>query len=502
MSALDYFVFTKGLWPDMPGLALGRTAWDNWLAARPLADGIPVVDATPAVLAVHQNHTYQHVAGGQDAVWRGAEARRNQELAWASPLLCYTSHAGWELRPEGLVQRPRESQGLSLAWQGVSHLAREDFQEALSLFDQTLELVPAGIPGLQYLRALALVGLGRRQDAVLAVKTELASHPTHHPARKLLADLEGSPNLRQVHPPAPTIATSSPLISVVIPTHNRARFVAQAVHSALAQEFQDLEVVVVDDGSTDHTAAVMAEINDPRLRYLPKPKSNAPDTRNRCIDAAKGEWLLWLDSDDLLLPGWVARVATLIEAGTAADVYYGNLEVVDARARRLQILRYEDFADQNGLLLAHLVHANPLPLPGSLMRRSLAQEAGGFDVEFTRAHDYEFWTRLAPVARFRHVPFLAVQWRWHDSNMSSGSVARDLSFEARVVERLLARHPLTELFPDLPWEDWPRAQAEAARQLAEIFTRYGHDNGAREWLAESRELLNPARPEERHAAGL
>ena len=171
--------------------------------------------------------------------------------------------------------------------------------------------------------------------------------------------------------------------------------------------------------------------------------------------------------------------------------------------RRLQVLRYDDFAGQNGLLLARLVHANPLPLPGSLMRRSLAQEAGGFDVEFTRAHDYEFWTRLAPVARFRHVPFLAVQWRWHDSNMSSGSVARDLSFEARVVERLLARHPLTELFPDLPWEkDWPRAQAEAARQLAEIFTRYGHDHASREWLAESRELLNPARPEERHAAGL
>ena len=72
--------------------------------------------------------------------------------------------------------------------------------------------------------------------------------------------------------------------------------------------------------------------SDPRLRYLPKPKSNAPDTRNRCIDAAKGEWLLWLDSDDLLLPGWVARVASLIEAGTPADVYYGNLEVVDARA--------------------------------------------------------------------------------------------------------------------------------------------------------------------------
>jgi hypothetical protein len=259
---------------------------------------------------------------------------------------------------------------------------------------------------------------------------------------------------------------------------------------------------VVDDGSTDNTAEVLAQISDPRLRYLHKPKSNAPDTRNHCIDAATGEWLLWLDSDDLLLPGWVARVGSILEAGADADVYYGNLEVVDARGHRLQILRYEDFADHQALLLARLVHSNPLPLPGSLMRKSLVKKAGYFDVEFTRAHDYEFWTRLAPVARCRHVPFLAVQWRWHDANMSSGSVQRDLSFEARVVQRLLTRHPLMELFPDLPWEDWPRAQAEAARQLGEIFSRYGDDKAAREWLTESQELLTSAPPVERHAASL
>jgi hypothetical protein len=168
----------------------------------------------------------------------------------------------------------------------------------------------------------------------------------------------------------------------------------------------------------------------------------------------------------------------------------------------LQILRYEDFTDQNALLLARLVHGNPLPLPGSLMRQSLLQEVGYFDEAFTRAHDYELWTRLAPVARFRHVPFLAVQWRWHDSNMSSGSVQRDLSFEARVVQGLLARHPLSELFPDLPWEDWPRAQAEAARQLGEIFSHYGDDRAAREWLTESRELAATLPPVERHAAGM
>ena len=503
VSALDYFVFNKGLWPKIPDLALGRTAWDNWLAAQPLAAGVPVVDATSAILAVHQNHDYQHVGGGESAVWRGEEARRNQELAWESPFLCYTSHATWEMNQSGLVKRPRQTQALTLAWKGVTLLAREDFSGALSKFKETLKLLPEGIPGLQYLLALALTGLDRREEAIQALKTELASHPSHHPAARLLVGCEPLPKESPAAQPQGQTEGNCPLISVVIPTHNRAQYVAEAINSALSQEFQDLEVVVVDDGSTDDTGAILARIADPRLRYIPKPKSNAPDTRNHCIAGARGKFLLWLDSDDLLLPGWLARLRSILEAGSQADVYYGNLEVVDARGRRLNIIRYEDFAGKNALLLARLVPGNPLPLPGSLIRRALLEEVGGFDVEFTRAHDYELWTRLAPRARFRHVPFLAVQWRWHNGNMSSGSVQRDLSFDARVVQRLLARHPLKDLFLDLAWEeDWPRAQAQAAHRLGEIFSRYGDTDRAREWLAECQELAPRPTSREHYAAGL
>jgi len=502
VSALDYFVFTKGLWPEIPGLALGRTAWDNWLVAQPLANGVPVVDVTPVVLAVHQNHDYQHHHGGKGAVWRGEEARHNQELAWESPFLCYTTHATWELNQAGLAKRPRESQALAWAWEGTALLAREDFSGALSKFEGVFQLMPEGIPGLQYLLGLALAGLGRRNDAVQALKTELASHPTHHQSARILAGWERPPEAQGSPQPAEETEPDRPLISVVIPTHNRSRYVVEAVNSALTQEFQDLEVVVVDDGSIDHTADILAEIDDPRFRYVPKPKSNAPDTRNRCIAATRGPWLLWLDSDDMLLPGWLARLGSILQAGAEADVYYGNLEVVDARGRRQNIIRYEDFAGKNALLLSRLVHANPLPLPGSLVRKALLEEVGGFDVEFTRAHDYELWTRLAPLARFKHVPFLAIQWRWHDGNMSSGSVQRDLSFDAKVVQRLLTRHPLKDLFPDLPWEDWPRAQAQAAQQLGEIFARYGDAEKAREWLAESQELAPGTARREQYAAGL
>jgi glycosyltransferase involved in cell wall biosynthesis/GT2 family glycosyltransferase len=325
-------------------------------------------------------------------------------------------------------------------------------------------------------------------------------YPFQHMMEENFSLINAKPGMRM----APKISRNKAptLFSVIIPSFNRAGFLQSAIKSVLNQPGPSFEIVVIDDGSTDNTPAVMSAFDDPRVRYLRKEHSGAPDSRNQGIGAAQGEWLLWLDSDDLILPGWLARLHTILETGAEADVYYGNLEVVDAQSRRLHIIRYDDFAGKNALLVSRLVHGNPLPLPGSLMRKALLERVGGFDLEFTRAHDYELWTRLAPAARFRHVPFLAVQWRWHDANMSSGSVHRDLAFEAKVVQRLLTRHPLTELFPDLPWQDWQEAQSQAARQLGEIFSRYGDHKTAGEWLAESQELDPSMDRMKKHAAGL
>jgi hypothetical protein len=80
VTGLDYFVFSRGLWGALPPLAIGRTAWDNWLIYRARARGAHVIDATPVVTAIHQNHDYRHHPDGAVGVWNGAEAKRNQEL--------------------------------------------------------------------------------------------------------------------------------------------------------------------------------------------------------------------------------------------------------------------------------------------------------------------------------------------------------------------------------------------------------------------------------------
>ncbi|MBP7051073.1 MAG: tetratricopeptide repeat protein [Phycisphaerae bacterium] len=98
---LDYFVFRKGLWPQIPPFAIGRTAWDNWLVMDPNRRGVPVVDGTEFITAVHQDHDYGHVAGGRQTVWGGEEAARNRDLAGPVDHTGLTSGATWILRKDG-----------------------------------------------------------------------------------------------------------------------------------------------------------------------------------------------------------------------------------------------------------------------------------------------------------------------------------------------------------------------------------------------------------------
>ncbi|MEN6335042.1 MAG: tetratricopeptide repeat protein, partial [Phycisphaerales bacterium] len=156
-SGLDYFVFRKGLWPRIPSFAIGRTAWDNWLVSDPRRRGVPVVDGTECITAVHQDHDYHHAAGGRHGAWNGPEAVRNRSLAGPLDESAYTTGAGWVLRKDGqLVQTPFRQpeagmpgfRGRRIAWLAkqaewlMAHkeagLAACKWEETLTLLDKVL----------------------------------------------------------------------------------------------------------------------------------------------------------------------------------------------------------------------------------------------------------------------------------------------------------------------------------------------------------------------------
>jgi hypothetical protein len=103
-SAIDYFVFPRGLWDEIPSFAIGRTAWDGWLIYRALSQGVPVIDLTDRVTAVHQNHPYAHPQG-QDGIWKGAEAQQNLRLAGGYVHAYTLWDAKYKLVRKGIVRR-------------------------------------------------------------------------------------------------------------------------------------------------------------------------------------------------------------------------------------------------------------------------------------------------------------------------------------------------------------------------------------------------------------
>lgn len=236
--------------------------------------------------------------------------------------------------------------------------------------------------------------------------------------------------------------------SVCVPTYNRAAFIKEAVESVVKTCSSDLEIVIVDDGSTDTTSEIIASLADPRVRYIRKEHTSAPDTRNRCIAEARGEYIIWLDSDDAFTPGLIDKYHSILQSDPSIDIIYGNIQVCDHNLQpNGHLLTYRDFGNPTESFLQSLFAGSPIPNMGTMVKKRIYQTHGGFDIRFKRAHDYEFWSRGWVGCKFHYVNETVGFWRWHDENMSSGSVKIDFSYDVAILKSILSRYSLNELFP-------------------------------------------------------
>jgi glycosyltransferase involved in cell wall biosynthesis len=285
----------------------------------------------------------------------------------------------------------------------------------------------------------------------------------------------------------------NPFVSLIVPTYNRAHYLGECIRSALAQGFGDFEIVIADDGSTDGTGELVQRFSDARVRHLRKPHGGAPQTRNFAIAAARGAYVFNLDSDDVLLVDTLEAYARAWRAHPEVDVFYADLIVTDARLQALRTLEYRDWYGRRAELVGELLAGSPVPNGGAMIRRAAFARLGGYDEGFRRAHDYEWWSRAAGALAFKRVDTTSIAWRWHDANMSSGSVKIDPSWDARAVQRMLMRYPLRELVRDAGWDRLPLPEAEAAANLR-VAARLA---GLSDWAgalarAELAESLSPA----------
>lgn len=227
--------------------------------------------------------------------------------------------------------------------------------------------------------------------------------------------------------------TANP-VSVIIPTHNRAGLLPRAARSVLDQTFRELELIIVDDASTDETGQVVAALDDPRVRYIRHDRNRgAPAARNTGIEAAHGNYIAFQDSDDEWLPEKLEKQMAVFKPGSEADVVYCSMLL--ERAGSTITFPGPEITVVQGDVLPQLLAGNFVGTPTLLVRRECLEKVGGFDTLLPRFQDWELVIRLAEAYRFRFVNETLVR-----AYETPGNISSDDAAGARAMEIILEKH--------------------------------------------------------------
>jgi glycosyltransferase involved in cell wall biosynthesis len=218
----------------------------------------------------------------------------------------------------------------------------------------------------------------------------------------------------------------SPLVSVIIPTFNRLRWLPDAVRTVLEQTFTGWELLIVDDGSTDDTPQWARSIGDARVRYLPRAHTGSiAATRNAGIDAAGGEWLAFLDSDDRWRPDKLDRQLKRLGGVPGRAWCYGRSQLIDEDGAAVPQAAGAPWQPFEGLFVDRILTTEAAVLSQTLLMPAGLARALRFDERLPLAEDYDFVLRLAAIAPGLVVDDVLAEIRLHPERTTSRSGAFD-----------------------------------------------------------------------------
>ncbi len=258
-----------------------------------------------------------------------------------------------------------------------------------------------------------------------------------------------------------------PLVSIVIPTYNRSVTVRRAIDSALAQTFLDLEVVVVDDGSTDDTRAALSAYPE-AVRYAYQRNQGPAAARNHGMRLARGEFIGFLDSDDVYYPDNVKAHLERFQANPDAGLVYAGIEIVDHEGKRVKEVR--PAAQDRGFVLERLVRYNFITASTVLLRRSVMEFAGEMNTRLWFAEDWYYWLRIASRFPVDFVDRVLVRYQRSRVSLSHGTAIAELAKRNLEMFEIAFQDPdLEERLRPLKAEAYRRAYAGYAAMALEEY---------------------------------
>ena len=224
------------------------------------------------------------------------------------------------------------------------------------------------------------------------------------------------------------------LVSVIIPTYNRAAYLKLALKSVLEQTYKNIEVIIADDGSTDNTAEVVAGFNDPRIKHFYQRNTGLPAAaRNLGLREASGEYIAFLDSDDMWLPKKLELQVEYLREHPEYHLVYSNARIINEKGIRKGLLLKSESLKE-GEIFEELIKTNFIPQLTVLMKREVFENIGFLneDPSLRAVEDYEYWLRVALRYKIGFVKEPLAMYRVH-----SGGIAHTTN-GARLSQKILS----------------------------------------------------------------
>jgi glycosyltransferase involved in cell wall biosynthesis len=214
-----------------------------------------------------------------------------------------------------------------------------------------------------------------------------------------------------------------PLVSIITPSFNQAPFLEQTILSVLGQDHPRLEYLLVDGASTDGSWEIIQKYASRLDWWVSEPDRGQAEAINKGLSRAKGEYLAWLNSDDIYLPGAISNMVSAFAANPSAGLVFGDVLAIDEHGQTTNLLRYGNWS------LLDLMRFRVIGQPSIFMRRSVLEQVGSLDASYHYLLDHQLWLRMAQVGGMYYLPETLSGARFHTA---SKNVARASEFGAEV----------------------------------------------------------------------
>ena len=261
-------------------------------------------------------------------------------------------------------------------------------------------------------------------------------------------------------------------VSIIIPAYNGDRYIAEAIEGILTQTYSDYEIIVVDDGSTDNTRQIIQQYGD-RIQYLSQTNQGVAASRNLGLKASQGEYIAFLDQDDVFLPHKLASQATLLDQNPALGIVNSGWQIVNEQGEvQAAVKPWQQIPNLN---LADLIIWKPVFLGAMLFRRSWLDRSSGFDTTLEQTPDVDLVLKLAmmgcPAAWVKQT---TVKYRQHQDNASKNTLLQAQELE-QILERFFTQSNLPlevktleseSRYQSLIWSAWRLHQTGYLTQMS------------------------------------